>query len=301
MFAIIITDYHSMDQTFDYLKRVMDYVIGDFKVIIVDNGMTNSGRQFLISDGCVFKEFQISNERILTFDFKSHTVVMVEADNNGGYAGGNNLGVSICNKLYNVDYFIFSNNDIRFIEKIRLDKFMDFFKKNPDIGILGPKIISPEGNDQNPRREMSFFTQMIVWDFNILLFRGRLNKYVWNLDQTAKSSKINGWVSGSFMVVRRDIFDQVKGFDETIFLYAEEMILSTKFRQIGFNTYYNDQVKLVHYHRGSLPSRKQRLWNHESKRYYYQRYKGVGNFRLRISDLIFNIVDWLYRRRHGGK
>lgn len=301
MFGVIVTDYNTMNETFEYIQRFLK-VSKNVRFVIVDNSLNENGKKKLISDNFAYSKIKIHKYNCYTFNLCGTKILMVENISNNGYAGGNNLGVRVYNEVYGEpSYYIFSNNDIYFNDSFSLEHITYIFHENTDIGIIGPKILSESGDNQNPRKDMSFFSQMILWDINIMLLRGKLNNILWNLDIDANDSKITGWVSGSFMIVRSDIFNAVGGFDTETFLYAEEMIISQKFRDRGYDTYYYDGLTLTHKHRGSAPSKRQRLLNHESKRYFYKKYKKVNEFLLKISDLNFQLVELLYYIRHINK
>lgn len=55
------------------------------------------------------------------------------------------------------------------------------------------------------------------------------------------------WVSGAAFAVRREIYRKVGGFDEKIFMYAEDVDLSWRIRSLGFKLHYVPEVKIVHY------------------------------------------------------
>lgn len=300
LFAMIITDYYSMGETIGYIKRISQLKDGKkIKIIVVDNSTTKNGEKFLLKTKTCFERLEFNQHKVIKFKLDNLNVVLIEGNSNNGYAGGNNLGVQLSNFLYpEVKFFIFSNNDIYFDQELNLGEMKKVFIENDKVGILGPNIKSPGGEKQNPRKDMSFASQMIFWDINIMLCGCRFNRFFWNLDKEASSFKETGWVSGSFMVVRRDTFNLVGGFDTKTFLYAEEMILSQKFRNSGYMTFYYPDLTITHLHRGGAPSKQQRLWNHESKKYYYRNYKNVKEWKLKLSDVIFYILEFIHSIKH---
>ncbi|WP_410504521.1 glycosyltransferase [Ligilactobacillus salivarius] len=292
-----------MQETMGYIERVTEsnYFCKDqLAIVIVNNSLENTAKNYLNKVEYFYKSEKILDYKTYTFYVNKYKVRIVDSNSNNGYAGGNNIGSRICDYLYGdeLDIIIFSNNDVYFSDRFNLDNVINIFNNNRDIGIVGTRVLSENGEDQNPRKDMTFITQMILWDINIMLLRGILNKFIWNLDIKAKSSKKTGWVSGSFMFVRNDVFKKVGGFDTKTFLYCEEMILSQKFRIEGYDTYYDFQDAVIHKHKGSNPTKKQREWNHESKKYYYSKYKGISKVKLKFSDLIFKIVEFLYDIKH---
>lgn len=297
---MVITDYCSMDKTLLYIKRVCKLKnSNNINIIVVDNSTIHHGIKTLLSCNIPFSKKKLLNYDLVSFYINDTKISMVSSIKNGGYSAGNNLGYRISKAIYpKNNYTIFCNNDIFFDKNLDLKKVKQIFTENNDIGIIGPNILSKDGNKQNPRKDMSFLSQMIVWNINIMLCRGVLNRYVWNLDTNNDFSKKTGWVSGSFMIVRNLAFEEVNGFDTETFLYGEEMILSQKMRNSGYSTYYFPKITIIHAHQGATPSKKQRLWNYESKRYYYKKYKGIKEWKLKISDYFFNLVEFLYELRH---
>lgn len=293
---MIITDYYSMRETITYVKRVSSLNSSEkIKIIIVDNSTTQNGRKYLAHIDKKYEQINYKSYFVVKFKVNNKDVFLIEGHTNKGYAGGNNLGFRLSKFLYpDIKYIIFSNNDIYFDDAINLENIEGIFENNKNIGIIGPDIESANGEKQNPRKDMSFASQMIFWDINIMIFGCIFNRFFWNLDKENNVCKETGWVSGSFMFVRSDIFDLVDGFDTRTFLYAEEMILSQKFRNRGFTTFYYPFLKVIHIHRGKTPSKKQRKWNHDSKRYYYKRYKHVSEWKLKISDKVFNVLEFIH-------
>lgn len=55
------------------------------------------------------------------------------------------------------------------------------------------------------------------------------------------------WVSGAAFAVRRKIFEQVKGFDANIFMYAEDVDISWRIRALGYKLKYCPEIKIIHY------------------------------------------------------
>lgn len=55
------------------------------------------------------------------------------------------------------------------------------------------------------------------------------------------------WCSGAAFAIRRSIYDEMKGFDEKIFMYAEDVDLSWRVRTAGYSLKYVPRVKITHY------------------------------------------------------
>jgi GT2 family glycosyltransferase len=275
-----------------YIDRISEICVNKFDVVIIDNGLMREGHQFLLHEGIPFCSCTLYQLPVYRFNYSRCDIALVESNENGGYAKGNNLGAKVSDCIFNNEYYIFSNNDIIFHDSLNFDFMKVVIEENSEIAIIGPNILSMDGNPQNPRMKRGFISQVLLWDFNILLLKGKLTRFVWNLDYT-KEGKFTGWVSGSFMFVKRYPFIKVGGFDENTFLYAEEMILSEKLRNIGFKTYYYPCISLIHRHKGTNTFNLRKI-SHISKRYYYKYYENTNEILCILSDVAFYLIESIY-------
>jgi GT2 family glycosyltransferase len=69
------------------------------------------------------------------------------------------------------------------------------------------------------------------------------------------------WAMGAFLLVRRSAWDQVGGFDERQWMYAEEIDLCWRLRQAGWATIYVPRATVIH-HRGAATSK---TWNAQAR------------------------------------
>ena len=63
--------------------------------------------------------------------------------------------------------------------------------------------------------------------------------------QYDKNKKMD-WVTGAFMIIKKDLFDQVGGFDKKIFMYTEEMELCYRLAKSGHKTFYTNSPSIIH-------------------------------------------------------
>ena len=296
MFSLILTDYNTMDESFLYIKRFIEYCIGNVDIILIDNSAKDKGIMYLEMQKIYYNTSMFHDKKVYQFQIYGKNIVLIDAAENGGYSKGNNLGAAYSDFKYNNPYYIFSNNDIEFPQKISLKNFSILFKNNPHIGIIGPNIISPGGGRQNPRKNKGFISQMIFEPYNLMWFRCKFNKWLWNLGENKRGN--TGWVSGSFMIVKQSAFNEAGFFDENIFLYAEEIILSERMRCTGYITFYEPGITVIHHHKGSNSDYISRKRNHISLKYYYGTYKRINKILLKFSDYCFEIPEFGYKLRH---
>lgn len=104
------------------------------------------------------------------------------------------------------------------------------------------------------------------------------------------------WVSGAAFAVRRSVFDEVKGFDEKIFMYAEDVDLSWRIRTAGYKLIYSPRVKITHYSYESAGQIKpnQHIYciiNNLLLRYRFGNYKSVIKGHLRFWNVVLNVPE----------
>lgn len=294
-FTLIITDYKSIEDTMSFISRFersTDFCRVNF--LIVDNSSENLCIRYLLNNNIKINRLQNINEKVYCFHIHGLDIYLVDAESNGGYSKGNNLGAKVASMIFpQTQYFIFSNNDLYFKNRLDLDEIEFLFNSDKNIGIIGPNIVSPDGKRQSPRKNQSFFLQLFVREWNLYLLRSKLFNLITDVD-----IKINygycDWVSGCFMLVRKDAFYSCGGFDENIFLYCEEMILSDKFREKGYQTYFTSKFRLVHQHKGGT-SMNGLNENFKSRIYYFYHYRQVSRFTCNLAKLNRRIVKNMYK------
>lgn len=292
----IITDYKTISETISYIKKIYKNTDYPFNTIVVDNSLSFNSKIQFDKTFVNIKAIKINDLNCYHYKYNNSWIILVYSNKNNGYAGGNNVGVSIANKLFKPKYLLFSNSDIELHKGFSIKKNIEFLRTHPSVGILGPTIKDLSGQDQNPRKQMSAKSQLIYWYFDLMWFHMKFNQ--WNLDKNAHS-KETFWVSGSFMFVRNKAFSECGGFDEHTFLYGEEIILSSRMRQKKYITYYLKQTPIVHAHQGGIKSTfKSRRQNHNSIKYYYKKYENTPQYILWLSDFSFYLVEFISYLRH---
>jgi len=129
--------------------------------------------------------------------------------------------------VVNPDVRIGSNIFPRLIESLQM----------PAVGVVAPLIIDAAGNLEDSARK--FPTPLTIL--------GKLLGMVHGVDYVMRGDKINpDWIGGMFMVFRRQVFQEVKGFDERYFLYYEDVDLCARMRLRGMAVVLDPSVRAVH-------------------------------------------------------
>lgn len=131
-------------------------------------------------------------------------------------------------------YFCVLNPDIRLDNNPFTELLSAFGNKN--IGMVAPKVISPEGSLEDSIRP---------FPNPITIFAKLLNlEYMSN--DIAKILARPHWVAGMFILFDRTVFEMLNGFDERYFLYYEDVDICARLQFSGYRIAYCSKVAVIH-------------------------------------------------------
>ncbi|HEX9973534.1 MAG TPA: glycosyltransferase [bacterium] len=164
---------------------------------------------------------------------------------NRGFAGANNQAL----KLASGKFILLINPDT-IVQEDTFSVILDFFDHHPECGMVGCKIMNPDGSLQLACRR-SFPTPWVAFTKIIGLSKlfpntrlfGRYNLTYLDPDQTYEVEAI----SGSFMFFRREVIDKVGYLDESFFMYGEDLDWCFRIREAGWKIHYLPDTKIIHF------------------------------------------------------
>jgi N-acetylglucosaminyl-diphospho-decaprenol L-rhamnosyltransferase len=191
-------------------------------------------------------------EHIVVVDNASHDgsadaaraagVEVVALDVNLGFGSGANRGVA----RTTTPYVIICNPDLE-VEPGADKALIDVLDREPDVGIVAPRIETPDGRLYPSARTFPDLVDAaghaflhFVWRTNPFSRRYKM------LDWDHASATDVDWVAGTYLVVRRTAWDVVGGFDEAFFMYLEDVDLCWRLKQAGWRTRYEPAARVVH-------------------------------------------------------
>lgn len=302
-FVNVFTEYKSFEISNQYIKEtILKTSSNQLDFVIVDNTLDNDNFEKL---SCYYtrdhQTLSFEGKEIrrveLSFEERHTTVFYVKNDQNTGYGKGANLAMNIAIQFLNPEYIIISNNDmICMDDKIDLNKVVSVFDDNPQVGLVGVNIQNLDGSMQSPYRNVSLTDRWILPEIFFPLSRKFRKRKASDLIENPESGIVYR-VRGSFMILKPDAFIKSGGFDENIFLYAEEPILAERLARQGYYVYHLNDIHMLHNHvmdnktltSNELKKIKQRFL---SELYYYENYKNVSKLQIRLAKILFPQYYW---------
>ena len=239
--SIIILNYNTKDLTVNCINAVYEQYEdelkkGKFEIVLVDNAST---------DGSVTAIKKLTGSNVNGLKSKEHfniltsnSLTVIESRENLGFAKGCNLGA----RKAKGKYLLFLNSDTQIKDKGFL-RMLEFIRINGRAGILGGKLKTSSGKNQPSAGKFYTLPNLLI----TLLGGERLGLLK---KSPAKISKAD-WVSGACLMVKKEVFEKVGGFDEELFMYMEDMELCLKAKRAGYLTYFYPDISLLHMDQGS--------------------------------------------------
>lgn len=220
-----------------------------FRIIVVDNGSTDGTAELL--------------------DAWSDRATIVRPGENLGFAKGNNLGASHGTS----PFVLFLNNDT-VAEPGWLDRLAETMTANPDVGIAGPKLLYPNRTIQHAGIEI------------IEGVPDHVHRHAKEDDPAAIVSRDLDMVTGACLMIRRDLFETVGGFDDRYVNGVEDIDLCLRVRDRGFRVLYVAESVLQH-HEGMSDGRYDHVEPNLQK--FVQRFQGRFDGRGRFVPVIDSV------------
>ncbi len=203
--------------------------------------------------------------------FNDLDVDYIHNGNNIGFGKAHNLALSISIAS---DYHIVLNPDVYFDQNV-ITELIDYLEKHPDIGLIQPKICFPDGKIQFLCKQNPTFFALFARRFLPGSLQFLTKSYIdWYEMRASGYDKIIDvpYLSGCFMIFRRDYLDQIGYFDENIFMYLEDADITTRMAKKYRTVFYPYVHIFHHWARGSHRSLRLTLVNIQSALYYFSKH-----------------------------
>ncbi|MEA3397137.1 MAG: glycosyltransferase family 2 protein [Chloroflexota bacterium] len=199
-------------------------------------------------------------------------VQVIANSDNRGFTVGNNQGLTCAHG----DFLLLLNPDTE-VEGEALWQLLDYANNHPRVGMLGPRLLNPDGSTQSSRRRFPTLPVLFLestW-LQGLLPRRVLRSYYAQEHPDAAVQTVD-WITGAAMLTRREVVAQVGGLDEGFFMYSEELDWCRRIKEAGWKIVYYPEARIVHHEGKSseqvVPAR--HSYFQSSKVYYTRKYHG---------------------------
>lgn len=199
--------------------------------------------------------------------------IYVRPGKNLGFGRAHNLALK---HLGGVDapYHLILNPDIAF-DVDTLGGLADVMDSHPDVGLVMPKILYPDGRNQYLCKLLPTPVDLVVRRFLPGLWKGLSRKRTESYELRFLDCDAPAYVpslSGCFMFARRSVLEAVGGFDERFFLYMEDVDLCRRMLDLSRLLYWPG-VTVEHVHQmGSYRSRKLLFFHIRSAIQYFNKW-----------------------------
>jgi|GEM_PF-2492483 len=205
---------------------------------------------YVLDDPRLYDEFLYScdaGSSIFEVPFKT-----VYSGRNLGYAGANNLGVSISSGRL----ILLLNSDVMPIRSLWLLSLVNVYKSLPNVGVIAPKLLYGDGSIQHAG--LKFIKSASRGDFWV---NEHPRKGQPNFPELTYAPQKLAAVTGACMMVSRQLYDLVGGLDEEYIIGDyEDSDFCLKLHAQGRENYYIPNIELYHLERQSLSQHQNELW-----------------------------------------
>ena len=248
------------------------------KVIVIDN---------FSEDGSAHKIESAINNAGWSF-----WVEQLNMPRNGGFAYGNNAGIKYAIGGENkADYLVLLNPDT-LVRPNAIEELIKFMEMHPNVGVAGSRLENVEGRIECSAHQFPSPVGELLESARL----GFLTKFFAKFEVTPALRDVPhpcDWVSGSSMIIRRQVIEEIGYLDEEFFLYFEEVDFFQRIAKTKWQVWYVPSSVVMHIEGASteikVAKRRPSYWFESRRRYYVKHYGVLG---LIAADALWTL-GWL--------
>lgn len=252
--AVVIVTYspgETLDRCLDTLAKATTRPV---RVVLADNGSTDGAPE------------RAAAER--------DNVTLLRTGGNLGYGTAANRGIASLDPSYG--WVVVANPDLEWGDGC-LDTLLEAASRWPRGGAFGPLIKEVSGETYPSARLLPSLGRGIGHAIFVRVWRSNPWTRAYKQSDTSVTERTAGWLSGSCLLMRREAFDSVDGFDPRYFMYFEDVDLGDRLGRAGWQNVYVPSAEVVHIqgHSTARSSNAMLAAHHESAyRYIADRHRG---------------------------
>ena len=276
--SIIIVTWKSKELIGDCVRSIRLGTDLTYEVIIVDNNSQDGTIELI--------EEQFPNCKL------------IKLTQNIGFSKANNIGIGQA-RGKNI---LLLNPDV-VVNDGAIQNLLKSFEADTTVGIVGPRVLNPDGTLQlcSPRRIPSLFTEFLnLAELGRFFPKGRItNRYRYGnwRHNTEMETEV---ISGCCMLIRREVFEGVRGLDEDFFFGGEDIHFCWKARQAGWKVLFVPRAEITHFLSKSLEKQPDRMRRTDLDSMYkvFHKLKGIRYAQLYgievgLLNLVWLVMEWI--------
>jgi GT2 family glycosyltransferase len=282
MLSIIIINYNTFQLTLSCIRSIVETTEVEHEILLIDNNSKEC-------DPKLFLKF-------------FPTLRLIELKENVGFGRANNVGM----KNAQGDFILLLNSDT-IVQRNTINETVDFLKKNENVDIIGCKSVLENGTTQETVYQCHDETNLIPALKYLVKHNTIIQTLLKHAAKRRKSSrgktvagedanffnenynngkKRIGFLMGVFLLFRRSVFENTKGFDPDFFMYHEEKEWFLN-RLKNYNIAYYTKASIIHFHGKSDVYNKMNLQHHVSDYLFWYK-MGYAQFSFFI---LYNLLE----------
>jgi N-acetylglucosaminyl-diphospho-decaprenol L-rhamnosyltransferase len=170
-------------------------------------------------------------------------VRMIVNERDLGFSANANQGIAATS-----DPFVIVANPDTEPEPDAVAALTRFAEAHPRAGVIGPRLVFPDGRLQSSRRRFPTISGTLVRRTPLRRVLGRTQRGHYGLDAEPADPVQADWLLGAFLMLRRDMLDELGGFDERFRLYGEDIDLAYRAAKADWERWYVPEAVVRHAH-----------------------------------------------------
>jgi len=191
----------------------------------------------------------------------NQNILVVKNSTNLGFSKAVNRGIAALNEgSKDIESFLVLNQDSSLMDD-HIHTALDLMDENPRVGLCGPRLHNGDGTVQNsfyaypsPAKKMAQLVGLkklgslirkVDLSPRLFFFPSFASYYLWNYQKFTQPIEVP-WITGACLLIRKTAFESLSGFDENIWMYAEDMDLCLRARQMDWSVVFCPDWHVLH-------------------------------------------------------
>ncbi len=243
--SIVVLSFNTSKLTVDCLKS-----------ILLDKGLKEIPYEIIVIDN------NSQDDSVSQIKKIKGPIKLVENKVNLGFGKTNNQAL----KISQGNFILFLNSDTVILHSA-ISQTLNWLSTHPEAGTATAQLLNPDKSIQMSGGFFPNLANIFTWSFGLddLPFVNQIIKPIhphtptfYTHDNFFNQDHRQDWVTGAFMMTRRELLEKVGGFDENYFMYGEELELSYRIKKQypQLQTWYLVGPQIIHIGRASSPNKK---------------------------------------------